>query len=299
MPLPPVRHDFLEILVGLDGEGRLAVGERLVEFAAGDVLAVDANQTHRVIAFWGWRRRLLHVRFLPDLVYNLGSPMCDYVFLAPFYFQSPAVNPVLPGRHPRSAAVHAALRRLVLCVAAGATDSRAKAGSKAFLLEVIYLLAEHLHSGSAADTALARQSQRASRLSRLIDYINASFSERITVNDAAALVGMSRTPFMKLFRRATGSTFVSYLNQARLKEGRRLLSETDLSIAQVAASVGFSDQSYFDRRFRLRFGEAPRDYRRRVGADPGASDGAERISVSSGDPATVAGSGRRGRQGRR
>jgi AraC-like DNA-binding protein len=263
-----VRNSFLEILVGLDGTGRLAIGERPVEFGAGDVVAIDANQAHALTAFWGWRRRMLHVRFRPELVYNLGSPMCDYVFLAPFYFQGLAGSPVLPNRHPRSKAVLAALRQLVLCVAAGVAEPRAKAGSKAFLLEVIYLLSEHLQPEGAVDTALVQQKNRASRLSRLIDYLDTSFSERITVDDAASLVNMSRTPFMRLFRQATGSTFVSYLSQLRLKQGRRLLLETDLPIAQVAAAVGLSDQSYFDRRFRQHFGEAPRDCRQAAGVVP-------------------------------
>jgi len=298
VPLPPVRHSFLEILVCLDGTGRLAIGERVVDFAAGDVLAVDANQTHALTGFWGWRRRMLHVRFRPELVYNLGSPMCDYVFLAPFYFQSPVVSPVLPSQHPRSKAALSALRQLVLCAAADVTDPRAKAGSKAFLLEVIYLLSVHLQSGGAADTALVQQKHRASRLSRVIDYLDANFSERIMVDDAASLVNMSRTPFMKLFRHATGSTFVSYLNQVRLKHGRRLLLETDLPIAQVAAAVGFSDQSYFDRRYRRHFGEAPRDCRHPADAAPGNTDrgpdNAKAVGsgAPSGGPASAAGSRR-------
>jgi hypothetical protein len=46
-----------------------------------------------------------------------------------------------------------------------------------------------------------------------------------------------------------------------LRHTARLLRETDRSIAEIATAVGFADQSYFDRRFRRRFGRTPRQFR--------------------------------------
>jgi two-component system response regulator YesN len=56
-------------------------------------------------------------------------------------------------------------------------------------------------------------------------------------------------------------TLVGYLNHVRLAAGVRLLRETSLSIAGVATAVGFTDQSYFDKRFKRAFGSTPRDFR--------------------------------------
>jgi two-component system response regulator YesN len=56
-------------------------------------------------------------------------------------------------------------------------------------------------------------------------------------------------------------TFVAYITRVRLTQALRLLRETELSVAEIAASAGFSDQSYFDRRFRRAFGKTPREYR--------------------------------------
>jgi AraC-like DNA-binding protein len=64
----------------------------------------------------------------------------------------------------------------------------------------------------------------------------------------------------------------------------RLLRETDLTIAEIAAKTGLSDQSYFDRRFHQAFGKSPREWRRSRGhgqtpheasltGPPGQSDG--------------------------
>jgi AraC-like DNA-binding protein len=72
---------------------------------------------------------------------------------------------------------------------------------------------------------------------------------------------MSQPKFMKTFKKVAGMTFVAYLNHARLANGSRLLRETDLTIAEIASDVGFSDQSYFDKRFKRAFGMTPKEFR--------------------------------------
>ena len=80
------------------------------------------------------------------------------------------------------------------------------------------------------------------------------------------MLGLSDFKFMKFFRKATGTTFVTYLTRLRLAHGHRLLVETERSIAAIAAEVGFSDQSYFDRRFREQYKQSPRAVRASAGS---------------------------------
>ena len=84
----------------------------------------------------------------------------------------------------------------------------------------------------------------------------------MSLEEAAGRAGMSRTLFKNCFKEVTGTTFTRYRIHLRLTKAAQLLKESELSVGEVAQSVGFSDQSYFDRRFRERFGCTPRDYRR-------------------------------------
>jgi AraC-like DNA-binding protein len=59
---------------------------------------------------------------------------------------------------------------------------------------------------------------------------------------------------------------VAYLNHVRLRNAAHLLRETDQSIADIANASGFSDQSYFDRRFKRAFGQTPKEFRARIAA---------------------------------
>ena len=59
-------------------------------------------------------------------------------------------------------------------------------------------------------------------------------------------------------------TFVAHVTRVRINNALQLLRETDLTIAEIAAKTGFSDQSYFDRRFRQAFGKSPREWRKKL-----------------------------------
>jgi AraC-like DNA-binding protein len=97
--------------------------------------------------------------------------------------------------------------------------------------------------------------------------VEANYAEPITLKEAAYLTKMSVPQSVRLFKRVAGMSFVTYLIHVRLSHVRlsrsvRLLKESSLTIAQIACETGFSDQSYFDRRFKEAFGHTPRDFRR-------------------------------------
>jgi len=56
-------------------------------------------------------------------------------------------------------------------------------------------------------------------------------------------------------------SFVAYLTHLRVASARQMLQTSDRNVAEIAAEVGFADQSYFDRRFKQAFGMSPRQFR--------------------------------------
>ena len=94
-----------------------------------------------------------------------------------------------------------------------------------------------------------------------LEYVERNYADSITLREAAVLAKMSVPQFVRLFKKVAGMSFVSYLTHVRLSRSVRLLKESSLTIAEVAYQVGFSDQSYFDRRFKAAFGQTPRDFR--------------------------------------
>jgi AraC-like DNA-binding protein len=254
-------HERLEIFVAAGGRGRFRMGDRVLDFARGDVLVVDNLKLHGLVDCEGQQRRGVVINFLPELVCNAFSYPSDSIYLLPFYSRPAEMEPIVRASDKDSVEVLNALGKLASCYFGRSTNLlERQAGCKAHLLEALYHLARHF---GIADTAVAYNGgrQRSLQFGRLYEHLRENFSEPITVSEAASMVGLSEFRFMKFFKKATGTTFVAYLNQLRLGQAHRLLLESSLSIADIAAAVGFSDQSYFDRRFRLLYKLTPRQVR--------------------------------------
>lgn len=71
----------------------------------------------------------------------------------------------------------------------------------------------------------------------------------------------------QLFRAETGESFTGYLNRVRLREAKRLLSESSAQIQTIARQVGFTDKGYFTRVFRESEGLTPSEYRKKLLVD--------------------------------
>ena len=84
----------------------------------------------------------------------------------------------------------------------------------------------------------------------------------IGVPDVVEEAGISRRALEQRFRKATGRTVHDEIRRVRLERARRLLIETDLSVARIADSSGFGRVSYLAQTFRQTFGVTPARYRR-------------------------------------
>lgn len=100
------------------------------------------------------------------------------------------------------------------------------------------------------------------RLEQIQIYVKCNYMRTITLSSAANHIGMSRSLFCAFFKKATGSTFITAVNDCRIEEACRQLANTSLSITEIANKVGFSDVAYFNRQFKCRLGQPPLQWRK-------------------------------------
>lgn len=98
-------------------------------------------------------------------------------------------------------------------------------------------------------------------LAEVISYIEQHYSQNIHLDDLCKKACMSRSTFMRKFKKATGSSPVDYLNRTRIHAAQGLLKNPNLSIADISFRVGFDDSNYFSRIFRRLTGVSAREYR--------------------------------------
>jgi AraC family transcriptional regulator len=95
------------------------------------------------------------------------------------------------------------------------------------------------------------------------DYVQTHLHGRLTLDDLACAVGLSKFHFARRFRASTGTTPHEFVLRQRVDRARRLLERTSTPLPEVAQDCGFADQSHMNRVLRKRLGVTPGEVRRR------------------------------------
>jgi AraC family transcriptional regulator len=251
--LPPLTHHALVLITRPPAELDLRYEgvKRHEPPPAGAILLVPAGSP----ALWRWTgpKDSLHVYLEPSLVARVAS---EAFGLDPARLTVPPLDGLdLP--HLR-----AAMEALDAELTARGGGSRLVADSLANVLTV--RLIRHV----LAPRRLARGPIGAlprGRLRAVVEYIEDHLDGSLTLAQMAAVAGLSQYHFARQFKRATGMPPHEYVIARRVQRAKLLLQGgSDLSLAEVAAQAGFSDQSQFSRHFKHLLGVTPGQYRKRV-----------------------------------
>ena len=93
-------------------------------------------------------------------------------------------------------------------------------------------------------------------------YIDHHYKENLTLDELAEKVSISKYHMAHAFKREYGVSPINYIIDCRIREGKRLLAETDLAPSQIASILGFSSSSYFCKTFSNIEGTSPTEYRK-------------------------------------
>ncbi len=94
------------------------------------------------------------------------------------------------------------------------------------------------------------------RMRKIYSHIDERYQEKITLDEMANLCGLTKPAFCRYFKKTTGSTFVSFLNQYRISQAKRLLL-MGKNVGEACFECGFESLSYFNRSFKKVTGENP------------------------------------------
>ena len=102
------------------------------------------------------------------------------------------------------------------------------------------------------------------KLKTVLTFIRESYDSQITLDEMAAVAGMSPKYFCYFFKEMTTKSPVEYLNTYRIERASRKLLSTDLSVTDIAFNCGFNDLSYFIKTFKAVKGVTPKAFRKRA-----------------------------------
>jgi AraC-like DNA-binding protein len=98
----------------------------------------------------------------------------------------------------------------------------------------------------------------AGAMRRVQEYVAVHLNESIDLTTLAAVAGLSVHHFARQFKQSAGLTPHYYLTQKRLERAQEMLTQTELSLSEIAYAASFCDQSHLARHFRHILGTTPR-----------------------------------------
>ncbi len=134
-----------------------------------------------------------------------------------------------------------------------------EAPNEAMMVGHLYLfIAELMQEARDAEPHAASSSSQ--YVINAIKYIQFNYFHDVSIDDIAKAVGVSRSHLYRVFMANVGQSPIDYLTNYRISEACYLLKNSQLSIAEIAVSVGFFDQFYFSRVFKKAKGVPPSRY---------------------------------------
>lgn len=94
----------------------------------------------------------------------------------------------------------------------------------------------------------------------IYQYITEHYTEKITLDNLAFLFGTNKTTLCKSFKEKYNTTILEFINELRINEAKKLLSEKKLSITEISERLGFASLHYFSRIFKSKEGISPGEY---------------------------------------
>ncbi|RHP35673.1 response regulator transcription factor [Lachnotalea sp. AF33-28] len=98
----------------------------------------------------------------------------------------------------------------------------------------------------------------------VLDYIEAHYQEKLSLDFLAGYVNFSPSYLTRVFKKETGKTISDYVNEYKINKAAELLTCQDLLVKEAAGCIGIDDQYYFSKLFKKYKGETPSQYYSRI-----------------------------------
>lgn len=235
----PHWHPNVEILFVTSGEGTCMIGSELCEMRPGNLVIVNSNFPHAIRSddeFVKYDCLIVDTEFCTQN----GLPTEKLRF-----------EPLVTSE--KAVALYQDIVREI------ASDSLFhQAGIRVATLNLmLYLSRNHLDD---ANQGQIRPSAANENIKLAIGYIKSHIDQKLTLDEIASEVGLSKYYFLREFKNATTMTPVEYINSVRCENAKKLLLKKKYPIHEIAQKCGFTNDSYFSKVFRHHTGLLPSEF---------------------------------------
>jgi len=246
-------HSDFELLLILEGSGKIQVKNDTYEVNSGDTILVNPHEMHEIDANFGYIKLIVlqfSRHFLNEYFPILRNTVFSTRFVKSCFFPKDYIL-----------FLQSILNLSVSYIT----------GQDFFALDCIRLSTQILKSFYSnlpyellTENSYQERKKRIDRINRISDYINENFLYPIRLQDLAQQESISTTHLSHFFTDNFGITFQEYLNNIRLEQALQLTTTTKYSLAALSELSGFSDPKYLNKAFLHKFGYPFSEYKKQI-----------------------------------
>lgn len=102
------------------------------------------------------------------------------------------------------------------------------------------------------------------KIKAAVEYVKENYMKDLNMAVVSNYISMNYSMLSYLFKQYTGTNFVNYLKDIRIREAKKLLTETDMKIIEVSRAVGYDNEKHFMKTFRAECGVSPGEFRKNM-----------------------------------
>jgi AraC-like DNA-binding protein len=232
-------HENVELLCFTKGSATVTSNELRIEVTAGDIAVINPNCLHDIFAHE-------ETHFYCIIV--------DRSFCLANHFDT---NLITFSPKIRDGEIYS----LICDTAAEYAEKDSPYAVQTIRADILKIMSLLCRRYSEAATKPQTDTHLLSSIKLAIGFISNEYYKDISLDLIAEKAGLSKYYLAREFHRITGYTIVNYVNVARCEKAKRLLSESNISIENIARSCGFPNASYFSKTFKKHIGILPSEYR--------------------------------------
>lgn len=252
------QHPEIQLMFIIESHGTLIAGDYMGRFHPGDLYVIGSNQPHvfrNDEVFFRGKLRALSISIYFDM-FTLG----------PSFWQLPEMKTVCMGLRGSAwgQRIRGKKRKVIEEILIKLTKSEGI--SKLILfMEVLkqFETKKEMTPLSMTITPSNIKIYDGDRLSKIIEFTFKEYHRRISLTEVATLANLTPEAFCNYFKTRTRKTYINFLNEMRINQACRLLSE-DKTIADVCYECGFSNLSNFNRVFKKVKKVSPAQFRNKL-----------------------------------
>lgn len=250
-------HNQYEIFYLLEGERQFFFDNRSYLVKSGSLILVDENAIHMTMANseqeFGHDRIILYVDRDKMKEFDRIFPNLN---LVKFFHQHYGVFPLNERQQQEFIDLYIRLQEEF--------DSRKRNYRAMIEMEIIqyfirFMRENHTPAVEHMDSGAPSKYQN---IYAVADYVSVHFAETITLDQLAERFYISKYYLCRTFKEITGYGINEYMNIHRIREAKRLLEETDMSVLQIAHALGYESITYFEKVFKTYMTMSPLKYRK-------------------------------------